>query len=134
MKLGFLTLNTSSFRGGSEKLWRGLAKKATEQNHEVVVSVFHSELMETAIFFKNCNVKVHSRPSFTGNSIQGKIMGRIQEKLIGWRYNTFFRGPEPDAYVISCGGLAELGIRRNQIQIKHLPTSKWWSEKIQMGS
>ena len=120
MKLGFLTLNTSSFRGGSEKLWRGLAKKAAFQNHDVVVSVFHSEFIETANLFVNSNVKVQSRPSFTGNSIQKKIIGRIQEKLIGWRYNTFFRGPEPDAYVISCGGLAELGIRRNQIQIKNI--------------
>ena len=120
MKLGFLTLNTSSFRGGSEKLWRGLAKKAAVQNHDVVVSVFHSEFMATAKFFKNSNVKVYSRPSFTGNSIQGKIIGRIQEKLIGWRYNQFFTGKEPDAYVISCGGLAELGVRRNQIQIKNI--------------
>jgi glycosyltransferase involved in cell wall biosynthesis len=120
MKLGFLTLNTSSFRGGSEKLWRGLAKKAAVQNHDVVVSVFHSEFMATAKFFKNSNVKVCSRPSFTGNSIQGKIIGRIQEKLIGWRYNQFFTGKELDAYVISCGGLAELGVRRNQIQIKNL--------------
>jgi glycosyltransferase involved in cell wall biosynthesis len=65
-------------------------------------------------------VKVYSRPSFTGNNIQKKIIGRIQEKLIGWRYNQFFTGKELDAYVISCGGLAELGVRRNQIQIKNL--------------
>ena len=144
MKLGFLTLNTSSFRGGSEKLWRGLAKKSAEKNHDIVVSVFHSEFIETVNIFKNCNVKVHSRPSFTGNSIQGKIMGRIQEKLIGWRYNTFFRGPEPDAYVISCGGLAELGIRRNQIQIQNLSkpyviiiqnnTENWVFEKHNMNT
>lgn len=120
MKLGFLTLNTTSFRGGSEKLWRGLALKASKQDHEVIVSVFHSEFMATTNLFSDSNVKVFFRPSFTGNSIKKKIIGRIQEKLIGWRYNTFFRGPEPDAYVISCGGLAELGIRRNQIQIKNV--------------
>ena len=120
MTLGFLTLNTTSFRGGSEKLWRSLALKASQLDNKVVVSVFHREFMDTAKFFKNSNVKVYSRPSFTGNNIQKKIIGRIQEKLIGWRYNQFFTGKEPDAYVISCGGLAELGVRRNQIQIKNL--------------
>lgn len=144
MKLGFLTLNTTSFRGGSEKLWRRLALKASKQDHEVCVSVFHSEFMATTNLFFGSNVKVFSRPSFTGNSIQKKIIGRIQEKLIGWRYNKFFRGPEPDAYVISCGGLAELGIRRNQIQIKNVSkpyviiiqnnTENWVFEKHNMNT
>ena len=144
MILGFLTLNTTSFRGGSEKLWRSLALKASQLDNKVVVSVFHPEFMDTAKFFKNSNVKVYSRPSFTGNNIQKKIIGRIQEKLIGWRYNQFFTGKELDAYVISCGGLAELGVRRNQIQIKNISkpyviiiqnnTENWVFEKHNMNT
>jgi glycosyltransferase involved in cell wall biosynthesis len=120
MKLGFLTLNTTSYKGGSEKLWRELAKKAVHQGHNVVVSVYNSEITATKHIFKNSDIEVYSRPSFTGESIQKKILCRIQEKLIGWRYNNFFKGSEPDAYIISCGGLAELGVKRNQTQIANV--------------
>ena len=120
MRFGFITLNTTSYKGGSEKLWRELAEKAFQQGHDVVVSVYNSQITATKNLFKNSNLRIYSRPSFTGVSLQKKITGRIQEKLTGWRHNHFFQGSEPDAYIISCGGLAELGVKRNQIQIANV--------------
>jgi glycosyltransferase involved in cell wall biosynthesis len=120
MKLGFLTLNTTSFKGGSEKLWRELAEKACQQGHNVIVSVYNSQIIATRNLFKNSNLKIYSRPSFTGESLKKKIIGRVHEQLTGWTHNRFFQGVEPDAYIISCGGLAELGIKRNQTQIANV--------------
>ena len=120
MKLGFLTLNTASFKGGSEKLWRELAEKACQQGHNVIVSVYNSQIIATRNLFKNSNLKIYSRPSFTGESLKKKIIGRVHEQLTGWTHNRFFQGVEPDAYIISCGGLAELGIKRNQTQIANV--------------
>jgi glycosyltransferase involved in cell wall biosynthesis len=144
MRFGFLTLNTTSSKGGSEKLWRDLAEKACQQGHDVIVSVYNSQSTATKNLFKNSNLKIYSRPSFTGASLKKKITGRIQEKLIGWRYNHFFQVVEPDAYIISCGGLAELGIKRNQTQITNVTrpyviiiqnnTENWVFEKHNMNT
>ena len=120
MRFGFITLNTTSYKGGSEKLWRELAEKAFQQGHDVVVSVYNSQITATKNLFKNSNLRIYSRPSFTGATLKKKITGRVHEKLFGWKHNHFFQGSEPDAYIISCGGLAELGVKRNQIQIANV--------------
>ena len=144
MKLGFLTLNTTSTKGGSEKLWRDLAEKTCQQGHDVFVSVYNSQITATRNLFKNSNLKIYSRPSFTGATLKKKITGGIHEKLFGWRHNHFFQVSDPDAYIISCGGLAELGVKRNQIQIANVKkpyviiiqnnTENWVFEKHNMNT
>ncbi|HHZ81500.1 MAG TPA: glycosyltransferase [Flavobacteriales bacterium] len=125
MKVGFVTLNTGTIKGGSEKLWRQLACEAQTLGHEVAISVFNHQLIDTRnIVTQNGKVagfQFFTRKTFTGKSIIAKIIGRIEELTIGRFIISFFnKDIEPDVCIISCGGLAELGLKGNQKKVLHL--------------
>ncbi|PCJ82686.1 MAG: hypothetical protein COA49_01090 [Bacteroidetes bacterium] len=125
MKIGFVTLNIGTTKGGSEKLWRKLVGQAKEDGHDVIVSIFHHQLEETKLILSHTSdiqeVDFCSRKTYTGKTLLGKVLNKLEELTLGRFETSFFkRDIEPDVCVISCGGMAELGLRRNQKKILNL--------------
>jgi len=125
MKIGFVTLNIGTTKGGSEKLWRKLVGQAKKDGHDVFVSIFNHQLEETKLILSHITdlqgVYFFSQKTYTGKTFLGKILTKLEELTFGRFETSFFKKDfEPDVCVISCGGMAELGLRRNQKKIFNL--------------
>jgi len=111
MKIGYVTLNQGSYRGGSEKLWRESACQAIENGHEAVVSVYANSVIPTQEIFKDRNVSIEARLNFNGFTLWRRLSLYTKR---------FFRNDDIDAIVVSCGGLAEIELKINQTRIKQM--------------
>ena len=109
MKVLIITLNNSSPKGGSEKLWRELAKGLKNKGHDVAVSVYAHQVAYQRERLGD-GIKVHSRvPKRYGNSIIQKVFyyalgGRIE----GIQIKKLVRRERPNHIFFSFGGFAEL--------------------------
>lgn len=109
MKVLILTTNNSSPKGGSEKLWRELAKGLVGKGAEVVASVYHHQARYQASKLPS-DVTIHRRiPKRFGKSLLQRIFyyffGRWQE---GIQIRQVVQRENPNHIFISFGGFAEL--------------------------
>ena len=109
VKVVIITTNYSSPKGGSEKLWRELAKSLNDEGHDVVASVYSHQ----ASFHKKIlgpNIKVHRRlPSRHGNSLMRKMLQYATKKLLeGRQIRRLIERERPAHVFFSFGGFAEL--------------------------
>ncbi|MDG2312183.1 MAG: glycosyltransferase [Flavobacteriales bacterium] len=111
MKIGYVTLNQGSDKGGSEKLWRKSVFQALEKGHDVVISVYENSLRATIEIFKELNLSIETRRNFNGFTLWRRV---------GLYSKRFFNKTQIDAVVISCGGLAELELKINQTRTNNL--------------
>lgn len=109
MKVLIVTLNNSSPKGGSEKLWRELAKILVDKGAEVVVSVYRHQAFYQAAKLPS-DVAIHKRiPMRFGKSLLQRVyyyfVGRWQE---GIQIRQVVQREQPNHVFISFGGFAEL--------------------------
>lgn len=109
MKILILTTNNSSPKGGSEKLWRELAKGLQSREHEVIASVYsHQVAYQRALLCPE--IQIHSRfPKRYGASWLIRVwhygIGRFLETK---QITKIIKRKKPDHIFISFGGFAEL--------------------------
>ena len=111
MKIGYVTLNQGSYKGGSEKLWRKSVFQALEKGHDVIISVYENSLRAAIEIFKELNLSIETRRNFDSFTLWRRL---------GLYSKSFFKKTQIDAVVISCGGLAELELKINQTRINNL--------------
>lgn len=111
MKIGYVTLNQGSHKGGSEKLWRNSVFQALDKGHDVIISIYENSLRATIDIFKELNLSIETRRNFNGFTLWRRF---------GLYSKRFFNKTQIDAVVISCGGLAELDLKINQTRINNL--------------
>jgi len=111
MKIGYVTLNQGSYKGGSEKLWRKSVFQALKKGHDVIISIYGNSLQATIEIFKELDLSIETRRNFNGFTLWRRF---------GLYSKSFFKKTQIDAVVISCGGLAELELKINQTRIDNL--------------
>ena len=109
MKVLILTTNNSSPKGGSEKLWRELAKGLQSKGHEVIVSIYSHQIAYQGAKLSP-EIQVHGRfPKRHGGRLPIRIWHHVFGRLLESRQiQQIIKRKQPDHIFISFGGFAEL--------------------------
>ena len=103
------TLNNSSPKGGSEKLWRKLAESLVARGHRVTASVYrhHREFLSANL---DGRVELRTRqPKRHGTTMISKVVNRLIGGYMEHRQiRSEIRRCKPDFVFFSFGGFAEL--------------------------
>lgn len=109
MRILIVSINAASW-GGSEELWKELAERALEEEHEVMVSVFeHQGSNQNLIQLVQCGALLHQRPLpsyFKEQPFFRRALSELKFRLGMDRVALDWRGVQdwrPESVVISSG-------------------------------